>query len=157
MSVIESLRNESNVHYIHNARELAKFTDKTCKNFPNRWNKTYTEKIQYFGMRIYSLVFAANDSDIYDTDEYRERTKNLKNAKKMLYDMAALISIADEQFPLSGYLKKRKNETDAHLERRQRIKSNRILEEWISYIDYEITLIKKVMSSDKERRKRACK
>lgn len=152
MSVIEAFRNESDVYYVHNARELSKFTDSKCKNFPNRWNRTYTEKLEFYGMRIYSLVFAANNLDVYDNEEYRERAANLNKAKKMLFDMVALIAVADELFPLSGYLKKRRNESDSHLERRQRIKSNRILEEWMSYIDYEIMLIKKVMKSDRKRR-----
>lgn len=67
MSVIKSKRSESNMEFVHTARELQIYTIRKCVNFPKRYTFYVSQPIAASATRIHQYAKMANS--IYPTNQ----------------------------------------------------------------------------------------
>ena len=68
MSVVRSKREESNMEYIHTARELQIYTIRKCAGFPKRYTFYVNQPIADHANKIYRCVVMANS--VYPTNAH---------------------------------------------------------------------------------------
>ena len=130
MSVIESKRQESNVKFLHNAIKLAEHTFRyaTTKKF-NKSDKDVVRRIRDLGMEVLIEVEKANSIFPKTQLDIEQRYIHFMNAIGSCEALCSLLCVAKYSL---------ENEVTAFG-----------WEEWGNILGDEISLIKKVISSDK--------
>lgn len=131
MSVVKGKRAESEVEFIHTARELQIYTIKKCISFPKRYTFYISQPIANAATRIHEDVKMANS--IYPTNahEVQLRRDYLLRANAELYSLVSQIEVAHELFGLEP----------------------RVMKFWMNLVGQEIRLVKGVLRKDKARYK----
>lgn len=131
MSVIKSKRSESEMEFIHTARQLQIHTIKKCTGFPKRYTFYVSQPLAACATRIHEYVKCANS--IYPTNQQdaQIRREYLIRANAELNSMVSQLEIANELFGIEGSK----------------------MQFWMDLVDKEIRLVKGTMKKDKERYK----
>ena len=131
MSVPSGKRGESEMEFIHTARELQIHTIRKCVGFPKRYTFYIGQPIAESATRVYKCVMMANS--IYPTNAHEAQIRRdyLLEAGAELRSLVSQIEVATELFGIE--------------ERSMRF--------WMDLVDKEIRLVKAVLKKDKERYK----
>ena len=131
MSVVRSKRGESEMEFIHNARELEMYTVRKCVGFPKRFTFYINQPIANCATRIYEDVKMANS--IFPTNQHEAQIRRdyLLRANAELYTLVSQIEVAHELFGLEP----------------------NVMSHWSGLIDKEIRLVKSLLKKDRERYK----
>ena len=131
LSVIKSKRSESEMEFIHTARQLQIYTLQKCVGFPKRYTFVLANPIADSATRIHQNVKMANSIYPLNQHEVQMRRDYLLRANAELYSMVSQIEVAAEIFGI---------EPDK-------------LKYWMDIIEKEIRLVKAVLKKDRERYK----
>lgn len=131
MSVIKSKRSESELEFIHTARELQIHSIQKCVGFPKRYTFYIAQPIANCATRIHEDVKRANS--IYPTNQHEAQIRRdyMLRANAELQSLVSQIEVANELFGL---------EPDK-------------VRYWMEIVQKEIRLVKGTMKKDKERYK----
>ena len=102
MSVIKSKRNESEMEFVHTARQLQIHTIQKCVGFPKRYTFYVSQPIANCATRIHEYVKCANS--IYPTNQHvvQMRRDYMLRANAELNSLVAQIEVANELFGLEA-------------------------------------------------------
>lgn len=131
MSVIKSKRAESEMEFIHTARQLQIHTIQKCVNFPKRYTFYVSQPLAACATRIHEYVKCANSIYPLNRHEVQMRRDYLIWANAELNSMISQLEVANELFGIEG----------------DKMKF------WVDIIDREIRLVKGTMKKDRERYK----
>jgi len=131
MSVVRSKREESNMEYIHTARELQIYTIRKCAGFPKRYTFYVNQPIADHANKIYRCVVMANSVYPTNAHEVQIRRDYLIKANAILHSLVAQIETAHEIFGLEA----------------------KVIKYWMELVEKEIRLVKGTLKKDKERYK----
>lgn len=131
MAVIKSNRAESEMEFIHTARQLQIHTIQKCVNFPKRYTFYVGQPMAECATRIYEYVKCANSIYPLNQHEVQIRRDYLLRANAELNSLISQIEVAGELFGL---------EPDK-------------MKFWMEIIEKEIRLVKGTMKKDRERYK----
>lgn len=131
MSVVRSKRGESEVEFLHTARELEMYSIRKCVNFPKRFTFYLSQPIASIATRIYENVKKANS--IYPTNQHEAQMRRdyLLTANAELFNLVSQVEVAHEMFGLEP----------------------NVMAYWSEIIEKEVRLVKALMKKDKERYK----
>lgn len=131
MSVIKSKRSESEMEFIHTARQLQIFSIQKCVSFPKRYTFYVGQPIANAAVRIYEYVKCANS--IYPTNQHEAQLRRdyMLRANAELNSLVSQIEVAHELFGLET----------------EKIRC------WMEIVQKEIRLVKGAIKRDKERYK----
>lgn len=131
MSVVRSRRGESEVEFLHTARELEMYSIRKCVNFPKRFTFYLSQPIANIATRIYENVKKANS--IYPTNQHEAQVRRdyLLTANAELFNLVSQVEVAHEMFGLEP----------------------NVMAYWSEIIEKEVRLVKALMKKDKERYK----
>ena len=131
MSVIRSKRAESEMEFIHTARQLQIYTIQKCVGFPKRYTFYIAQPIANAATRVHELTKKANS--IYPTNahEVQIRRDYLLRANAELNSLVSQIEVAHELFGLEL----------------------RVVKYWMDLVEKEIRLVKGTLKKDRERYK----
>lgn len=131
MSVIKSNRAESEMEFIHTARQLQIHTIQKCVNFPKRYTFYVSQPIAECATRIHEYVKCANSIYPLNQHEVQMRRDYLLRANAELNSLVSQLEVANELFGIEGDKMKY----------------------WMEIVEKEIRLVKAVMKKDRERYK----
>lgn len=131
MAVIKSNRTESEMEFIHTARQLQIHTIQKCVNFPKRYTFYVGQPMAECATRIHEYVKCANSIYPLNQHEVQMRRDYLLRANAELNSLISQIEVAGELFGL---------EPDK-------------MKFWMEIIEKEIRLVKGTMKKDRERYK----
>ena len=131
MSVIKSNRAESEMEFIHTARQLQIHTIQKCVNFPKRYTFYVSQPIAECATRIHEYVKCANSIYPVNQHEVQMRRDYLLRANAELFSLISQIEVANELFGI---------EADK-------------MKYWMEIVEKEIRLVKGTMKKDRERYK----
>lgn len=131
LSVIKSNRAESEMEFIHTARQLQIHTIQKCVNFPKRYTFYVSQPIAECATRIHEYVKCANSIYPVNQHEVQMRRDYLLRANAELYSLISQIVVANELFGI---------EADK-------------MKYWMEIVEKEIRLVKGTMKKDRERYK----
>lgn len=131
MSVPRSKRGESEMQFLHSARELAVYTIKKCVGLPKRYTFFLLLPMANCAVRVLMLLKKANSIFPTNSHEAQLRRDNLIEADGELYTLISLLEIAQEIFGLQP----------------------NVMSHWSGLIESEIRLVKALMKKDRERYK----
>lgn len=131
LSVIKSKRDESEVEFIHTARELQIYSIQKCVNFPKRYTFYVSQNIVGCATRIHQCVKCANS--VYPTNQHEAQIRRdyLIHAYAELNNLVSQVEVAGELFGIDS----------------------KVMQYWMEIVDKENRLIKGTMKKDKERYK----
>lgn len=131
MSVVRSKRGESEVEFLHTARELEMYSIRKYVNFPKRFTFYLSQPIANIATRIYENVKKANS--IYPTNQHEAQMRRdyLLTANAELFNLVSQVEVAHEMFGLEP----------------------NVMAYWSEIIEKEVRLVKALMKKDKERYK----
>lgn len=129
MSVIKSKRAESEMEFIHNARQLQIYTIQKCVGFPKRYTFYISQPLSNCATRIHEYVKCANSIYPLNQHEAQMRRDYLLRANAELNSLVSQIEVANELFG---------------------IESNK-MKFWMDIVEKEIRLVKGTMKKDRER------
>ena len=131
LSVIKSKRNESEMEFVHTARQLQIHTIQKCVGFPKRYTFYISQPIANCATRIHEYVKCANS--IYPTNQHEVQMRRdyMLRANAELNSLVAQIEVANELFGL---------EADK-------------MKYWMDIVEQEIRLVKGAIKKDRERYK----
>lgn len=129
MAVIKSNRAESEMEFIHTARQLQIHTIQKCVNFPKRYTFYVGQPMAECATRIHEYVKCANSIYPLNQHEVQIRRDYLLRANAELNSLISQIEVAGELFGL---------EPDK-------------MKFWMEIIEKEIRLVKGTMKKDRER------
>ena len=131
LSVIKSKRAESDMEFIHTARELQIYTIQKCDNFPKRYTFYISQPISEAATRIHQYAKMANSIYPLNAHEAQIRRDYLIRANAELNSLVSQIEVAHELFGLE----------------------QNVMKYWMDIVEREIRLIKGTMKKDRERYK----
>ncbi len=131
MSVIKSNRAESEMEFIHTARQLQIYSIQKCVNFPKRYTFYVSQPIVDMATKIHDCVKCANSIYPLNQHEAQIRRDYLLQANAQLNSLVSQLEVAAELFGV---------EPDT-------------LRFWMEIVEKEIRLVKAVMKKDRERYK----
>lgn len=131
MSVIKSNRTESEMEFIHTARQLQIYTIQKCVGFPKRYTFYVSQPIADMATKIHDYVKCANSIYPLTQHEAQIRRDYLLRANAQLNSLISQIEVAVELFGI---------EPDT-------------LQYWMQIVEKEIRLVKAVLKKDRERYK----
>lgn len=131
MAVIKSNRTESEMEFIHTARQLQIHTIQKCINFPKRYTFYVGQPMAECATRIHEYVKCANSIYPLNQHEVQMRRDYLLRANAELNSLISQIEVAGELFGL---------EPDK-------------MKFWMEIVEKEIRLVKGTMKKDRERYK----
>lgn len=131
MSVVKSKRGESDMEFIHTARELQIYTIRKCASFPKRYTFYLNRQIADHANKVYQCVVMANSTYPTNIHEVQVRRDYLMKANAILQSLVAQIETAHEIFGLEA----------------------RVMKHWMDLVGKEIRLVKGTLKKDKERYK----
>lgn len=144
MSVYASKRSESKAEFLRVAQQLAVYTLKQIKKFPKSYRFNLTNDIVRLSMEIHENVLRANSIFVHkgmSNDEFRLRQIYFTKAKSSIFALSSLLTIT---FSLvlegNNFLGDKKA-------------ASNIFKEWARLLNYEMTLLKGVVDSDRKRYK----
>ena len=131
MSVIKSQRGESDMEFLHTARQLQIHTIQKCVGFPKRYTFYVSQPIANCAIRIHEYVKCANS--IYPTNQHEVQIRRdyMLRANAELNSLVSQIEVAAEMFGI---------EADK-------------LKYWMDMVELEIRLVKGAMKKDRARYK----
>ena len=131
MSVIRSKRAESEMEFIHTARQLQIYTIQKCVGFPKRYTFYIAQPIANAATRVHELTKMANS--VYPTNphEVQLRRDYLLRANAELNSLVSQIEVAHELFGLES----------------------NVMKFWMDLVEKEIRLVNGTLKKDKERYK----
>lgn len=131
MSVIKSKRGESDMEFVHTARQLQMHTIQKCVGFPKRYTFYISQPIAESATKIHQCVKAANS--VYPTNQHEAQIRRdyMIRANAELQSLVAQIEVAHEMFGLEP----------------EKMKF------WMELVERESRLIKGAMKKDRERYK----
>ena len=131
MTVIRSKRAESEMEFIHTARQLQIYTIQKCVGFPKRYTFYIAQPIANAATRVHEYTKMANS--IYPTNahEVQLRRDYLIKANAELNSLVSQIEVAHELFGLEP----------------------NVMKVWMDLVEKEIRLVKGTLKKDKERYK----
>ena len=131
MSVIRSKRAESEMEFIHTARQLQVYTIQKCVGFPKRYTFYIAQPIANAATRVHEYTKMANS--VYPTNPHEVplRRDYLLRANAELNSLVSQIEGAHELFGLEP----------------------NVMKFWMDLVDKEIRLVKGTLKKDKERYK----
>jgi hypothetical protein len=131
MSVIKSKRGESEMEFIHTARQLHIHTIQKCVGFPKRYTFYVSQPLAEMATRIHEYVKCANSIYPVNQHEVQMRRDYLLRANAELNSMISQIEVANELFGIEG----------------DKMKF------WLEIVEKEIRLVKGTLKKDRERYK----
>ena len=131
MSVPKGKRSESEMEFIHTARQLQIYTLQKCVGFPKRYTFYVSQPIANAATRIHECVKMANSVYPLNQHEAQIRRDYLTRANAELYSLISQLEVAKELFGI-----------EAHT-----------MAFWMEIVEKEIRLVKAVMKKDRERYK----
>ena len=131
MSVIKSKRDESEMEFIHTARQLQIHTIQKCVGFPKRYTFYVSQPIAESATRIHEYVKCANSIYPLNQHEVQLRRDYLPRANAELNSLVSQIEVANELFGIEG----------------EKMKF------WLDIVEKEIRLVKGTLKKDRERYK----
>lgn len=131
MSVLKSNRAESEMEFIHTARQLQIHTIQKCVSFPKRYTFYVGQPMAECATRIHEYVKCTNSIYPVNQHEVQIRRDYLLRANAELNSLVSQIEVAGEMFGL---------EPDK-------------MRFWIEIVEKEIRLVKGTMKKDRERYK----
>ena len=131
MSVIKSKRGESEMEFIHTARQLQIHTIQKCVGFPKRYTFYVSQPLAEMATRIHEYVKCANSIYPVNQHEVQMRRDYLLRANAELNSMISQIEVANELFGIEG----------------DKMKF------WLEIVEKEIRLVKGTLKKDRERYK----
>lgn len=131
MAVIKSNRAESDMEFIHTARQLQIHTIQKCVNFSKRYTFYVGQPMAECATRIHEYVKCANSIYPLNQHEVQMRRDYLLRANAELNSLISQIEVAGELFGL---------EPDK-------------MKFWMEIVEKEIRLVKGTMKKDRERYK----
>jgi len=96
MSVLKERRNESNVQFIINARDLEIFTMRKCLKIPKRYGRVFTEDLVHLSANVYNSLKMANSIYPTNKEKIQRRASYFDEALRNLYCLISQIDIAKE-------------------------------------------------------------
>lgn len=129
MSVIKSKRAESEMEFIHNARQLQIYTIQKCVGFPKRYTFYISQPLSNCATRIHEYVKCANSIYPLNQHEAQMRRDYLLRANAELNSLVSQIEVANELFG---------------------IEANK-MKFWMDIVEKEIRLVKGTLKKDRER------
>ena len=131
MSVIKSKRSESEMEFVHTARQLQIHSIQKAVGFPKRYTFYVSQPIANCATRIHEYVKCANSIYPLNQHEVQMRRDYLLRANAELNSLVAQIEVAAEMFGI---------EPDK-------------MKYWLDIVEKEIRLVKGTMKKDRERYK----
>ena len=131
MTVVRSKRGESEMEFVHTARELQIYTIQKCVSFPKRYTFYVSQPIANSATHIHQLVKMANSVYPTNAHEVQLRRDYLLRANAELNSLVSQIEVANELFGLEP----------------------RVMKFWMDIVEREIRLVKGTMKKDRERYK----
>ena len=131
MSVIKSKRSESEMEFVHTARQLQIHSIQKAVGFPKRYTFYVSQPIANCATRIHEYVKCANSIYPLNQHEVQMRRDYLLRANAELNSLVAQIEVAAEMFGI---------EPDK-------------MRYWLDIVEKEIRLVKGTMKKDRERYK----
>ena len=131
MTVIKSKRHESEMEFIHTARELRLYTTRKVTGFPKRYTFTVANPLADSARRIHQYCKMANSVYPLNAHEVQIRRDYLIRANAELNAMVSDIEFAAELFGIQPDTMKF----------------------WMDIVDREIRMVKGTMKRDRERYK----
>ena len=131
MSVIKSNRNESEMEFIHTARQLQIYSIQKCVGFPKRYTFYVSQPIADMATKIHDCVKCANSVYPLSQHEAQIRRDYLLRANAQLNSLVSQLEVAAELFGI---------EPDT-------------MQYWMQIVEKEIRLVKAVLKKDRERYK----
>lgn len=131
MSVIKSQRSESELEFLHTARQLQIYTIKKCVGMPKRYTFYVSQPIANCATRIHECVKCANSIYPLNQHEVQIRRDYLLEANAELNNLISQLEVASELFGIDPDTMKF----------------------WMEIVDKEIRLVKAVLKKDRERYK----
>lgn len=131
MSVIKSNRSESEMEFIHTARQLQIYSIQKCVGFPKRYTFYVSQPIADMATKIHDYVKCANSVYPLSQHEAQIRRGYLLRANALLNSLVSQLEVAAELFGI---------EPDT-------------MQYWMQIVEKEIRLVKAVLKKDKERYK----
>lgn len=131
MAVLKSNRAESEMEFIHTARQLQIHTIQKCVSFPKRYTFYVGQPMAECATRIHEYVKCANSIYPLNQHEVQIRRDYLLRANAELHSLVSQIEVASELFGL---------EPDK-------------MKFWMEIVEKEIRLVKGTMKKDRERYK----
>lgn len=131
MSVPKPMRNQSEMEFIRNARELQIYTIRKCKKFPTRFTFYVSVPLANSSMRVYENVKRGNSVNPSNQHEAQIRRDYFVRAIAELNSLVSQVEIAAEMFGVAP----------------------EVMREWMRMVNREIELIKGVMNADRRRYK----
>ena len=131
MSVLKPNRNESDVEFLHTARQLQIHTIQKCVGFPKRYTFYVSQPLANCATRIHEYVKCANSIYPLNQHEVQIRRDYMLRANAELNSLVSQIEVANELFGI---------EADK-------------MKYWMDIVDLEIRLVKGAMKKDRERYK----
>ena len=131
MAVIKSKRDESEMEFIHTARQLQIHTIQKCVGFPKRYTFYVSQPIAEMATRIHEYVKCANSIYPLNQHEVQLRRDYLLRANAELNSLVSQIEVANELFGIEG----------------EKMKV------WLDIVEKEIRLVKGTLKKDRERYK----
>ena len=131
MTVIRSKRAESEMEFVHTARQLQIYTIQKCVGFPKRYTFFIAQPISNSATRVHEYVKMANSVYPTNAHEVQMRRDYLLRANAELNSLVSQVEVAHELFGL---------ETN-------------VMKFWMDLVEKEIRLVKGTLKKDKERYK----
>ena len=131
MSVIKSKRGESEMEFVHTARQLQIHTIQKCVGFPKRYTFYVSQPLAEMATRVHECVKCANSVYPVNQHEVQMRRDYLLRANAELNSMVSQIEVANELFGIEG----------------DKMKF------WLDIVEKEIRLVKGTLKKDRERYK----
>ena len=131
MTVVRSKRAESEMEFVHTARELQIYTIQKCVGFPKRYTFYLSQPISTSATHIHQYVKMANSIYPINAHEVQMRRDYLLRANAELNSLVSQIEVAHEMFGLEP----------------------NVMKYWMDIVEKEIRLVKGTMKKDRERYK----
>jgi len=131
MSVVRSKRSDSDMEFVHTARELQIYTIQKCVHFPKRYTFYISQPISQTATHIHQCVKMANSIYPLNANEVQMRRDLLLRANAELNSLVSQIEVAHELFGLE----------------------HNVMKFWMDIVDREIRLVKGTLKKDRERYK----
>lgn len=145
MSVYLSQRSESKAEFIRVSQDLAVYTLEQVKKFPKSYRFCLTNDLTKLALEIHENVCRANSIYIHKNMsemEFNMREKYFVQAKSAIYVMSSLLTVTYALIIKGNNFLGDKKHT------------SHIFKEWARLLNYETSLVKGVVESDKKRYKR---
>lgn len=131
LSVIKSKRGESDMEFVHTARQLQIYSIQKVVGFPKRYTFYTSKTIADAATQIHEDVKRANSIFPLNQHEVQIRRDYLLRANANLYNLVSQIEVAQELFGLES----------------------NVMRFWMELVEKEIRLVKAVLKRDRERYK----